>query len=119
MVFGSSLLTPHLFTNERLLSIETNSSSNFDTSSNYVSPPIYSTLNATTVTSTEIQTDDYLLILRQNDKQQNEPIYSLVFDISQNLNSTEVNQKWFKSDLSITKSCSLVHEGLVIGRGGL
>ena len=101
VIFGSLVLTPQLVNKDPLLtkSMKTNSTSNFNLISDYSSPPTY---NNTSLESIENRTDDYLLILRQNEKNQNEPIYPLVVDLSQNFNSTEINQKWFKSDLSIT-----------------
>ena len=118
VIFGSLVLTPQLVNKGRILtgSMETNSTSNFNLTSDYSSSSIN---NNDSVVSIENRTDDYLLILRQNEKQQDEPIYPLVIDLSQNRYSTETNQKWFKSDLSITKSCSLVHEGLLYVYGGL
>ena len=106
VIFGSLVLTPQLVNKDPILtgSMETNSTSNFNLTSDYSSSSIN---NNDSVVSIENRTDDYLLILRQNEKQQDEPIYPLVVDLSQNRYSTEINQKWFKSDLNITKSCSL------------
>ena len=113
-------MLPHLTSNDRLVTALTkaNVTSNFNTSSTYLSPPIYSTLNATYVISTENETNDYLLVLRQKRTNPDEPIHPFVIDLSQNRSSTEINQKWFKSGLSIIKSCSLVHEGLMYVYGG-
>ena len=46
-------------------------------------------------------------------------IRPFVVDLTRNPNLTDINQDWFKSDLSITKSCSLVHEGYLYIYGGL
>ena len=46
-------------------------------------------------------------------------IHPFVVDLSQNRGSASINQKWFKSDLSITKSCSLNFMGLLYIYGGL
>ena len=118
VIFGSLVLTPQLVNKDPILtgSMETNSTSNFNLTSDYSSSSIN---NNDSVVSIENRTDDYLLILRQNEHNQNEPIYPLVVDLTQNRRSSEINQKWFKSDLFISKSCSLVHKGLLYVYGGL
>ena len=118
MIFSSSLLTPQLVNKDPILtgSMETNSTSNFNLTSDYSPPSIN---NNDSVVSIENRTDDYLLILRQNEQNQNEPIYLLVIDLTQNRSSSVINQEWFESDLFISKSCSLVHKGLLYVYGGL
>ena len=85
VIFGSLVLTPQLVNKDPILtgSMEMNSISNFNLTSDYSSSSIN---NNDSVVSIENRTDDYLLILRQNEKQQNEPIYPLVIDLSQNFN---------------------------------
>ena len=46
-------------------------------------------------------------------------IHPFVVELRQNRGSTSINQKWFKSDLSITKSCSLNYKRLLFIYGGL
>ena len=121
MIIGSSLLTPHFLTNERLLnkSMETNSTLNSNLTSNYSSPQISMAANYQSVGSIENRTNDYLLILRQNEIHHDESIHQLLVDLTRGRNSTKINQKWFESNLSITSSCSLAHEGLLYVYGGL
>ena len=68
----------------------------------------------------ENRTDDYLLILLHNKTSHAGSIHPLVVDLTQNRNSNQINQNWLsKSDLSIAKSCSLVHQGLLYIYGGI
>ena len=71
VIFGSLVLTPQLVNKGPILtgSMETNSTSNFNLTSDYSSSSIN---NNDSVVSIENRTNDYLLILRQNEKQQNE-----------------------------------------------
>ena len=46
-------------------------------------------------------------------------IHPFVVNLDQNPNLTDINQDWFESDLSIAKSCSLIHKGLLYIYGGL
>ena len=121
VIFGSSLLTPYLLTNERLSTglAKTNSTSNFNASSGYLSPPTLGAASNASVGFIETRTDEYLLILRQNSKNLDKSIHPLVVDLTKNRSSSVINQEWFESDLSISKSCSLVHKGLLYVYGGL
>ena len=51
-------------------------------------------------------------------KQNTRPIHPTVVYLGQSRNSYKYNQNWFKSDLSITKSCSLIYKGLLYVYGG-
>ena len=117
VIIGSTLLTPYLVTNKRLLtkSMETN----FNLTANYSSPPFLMAESNASVGFIETRKDEYLLILRQNSKNMDKSIHPLVVDLTQNRTSAEINQEWFeKSDLSISKSCSLVHKGFLFVYGG-
>ena len=65
VIIGSSLLLPHVLSNDQLLSrsMKNNSTSFFNTSSQNLSAPINN--NASSTGFTKNQTHDYLLILRQ------------------------------------------------------
>ena len=117
MIIGSTLLTPYLVTNKRLLtkSMETK----FNLTAYYSSPPFSMASSNVSVGFIETRTDDFLLILRQDKMNLDESIHPLVVDLTQNRSSSEINQEWFESRiLSISKSCSLVHKGFMYVYGG-
>lgn len=90
IIIGSSFLLPHLFTQDQLFTrpLVANSTPNFNTSFNYLSPPIHNNAISTSINSTENSANNYLLILRQNQTNQRS-----VFLTEHNLPNTDLYQE--------------------------